>query len=127
MRSLRGTMWRLIEAHTFDGAGNKLLPLGPQPIGFVIFEAERMLAAVADGRALLPPTGTPPRFFIAYTGTYTFDGVELITRADTASAPELLADQIRRIRFESTTRMVVEAISGVTGQRGTEVVWERVT
>ena len=125
MKSLNGTMWKLIEARAFDGSGDKLLPLGPQPIGFVTFEGERMLGAVTDGRVSLPPT-SPSRFFIAYTGTYTFDGTELVTRADTASNPDLLVDQIRRIRFESATRMVMEAISGVAGQGGTEVVWERV-
>lgn len=125
MKTPNGTTWRLIEARAFDGSGNKLSPLGPQPIGFVSFEDERMLGAVTDGRVSLPPTSS--RFFIAYTGTYTFDGTELVTRADTASTPDLLVDQIRRIRFESTTRMVMEAVSGVAGQRGTEVVWERVT
>jgi hypothetical protein len=126
MKSLNGTTWRLIEARAFDESGNKLLPLGPHPIGLVTFEAERMLGAVTDGRVSLPPT-SPSRFFIAYTGTYTFDGIELVTRADTASTPDLLVDQIRRIRFESTTRMVMEAVSGVAGQGGTEAVWERVT
>jgi hypothetical protein len=67
------------------------------------------------------------RVFSSLTGTYTFDGTELVTRADAASAPDLLVDQIRRIRFESTTCMVMEAVSGVAGQRGTEVVWERVS
>jgi hypothetical protein len=69
MKTLNGTMWRLIEARVFDGSGNKLLPLGPQPIGFVTFEDERMLGAVTDGRTSLPPT-LPSRFFIAYRHLY---------------------------------------------------------
>ena len=38
MQSLSGTMWRVTEARAFDEAGQKLLPLGPHPIGLVIFE-----------------------------------------------------------------------------------------
>lgn len=125
MQSLAGTMWKVIEARAFDAAGRKLLPLGPQPIGFVIFEADRMLAAVVDGSASLPPNA-PPRIFVAYTGPYRFDGSELITRADDASRPELIADQVRRIRFEGEARMVAIPVSGVPGQQGIEVVWERV-
>ena len=85
-----------------------------------------MLGAIADGRPSLPPDALP-RFFIAYTGTYRFDGTELVTQADDASRPELVVDQIRRIRFESSTRMVAIPVSGVPGQRGIEVIWERVS
>jgi hypothetical protein len=116
----------VIEARAFDEAGQKLLPLGPHPVGLVIFEAERMLVAVADGRTSLPPDASP-RFFVAYTGFYEFDGVELITRADDASRPELIVEQIRRLRFESETRMVAVPVSGIPGQSGIEVVWERVS
>jgi hypothetical protein len=125
MQSLADTMWRVIEVRAFDEAGRKLLPLGPQPRGFAIFDAERMLTAVVDARASLPPDA-PPRFFVAYTGTYRFDGVELVTRADDASKPELVVDQVRRIRFEGENRLVAVPVSGLPGQSGTEVVWERV-
>lgn len=104
MLSLSGTMWKVTEARAFDGAGRKLLPLGPQPVGLVIFEAERMLGAIADGRTTMP-MDAPPRFFVAYTGTYTFDGVELITRADDASKPELVVEQVRRIRGKLKIRV----------------------
>jgi hypothetical protein len=125
MQSLADTMLRVIEARAFDEAGRKLLPIGPKPKGFVIFEAERMLVAVVDARASLPPDA-PPRFFVAYTGTYRFDGVEPVTRADDASKPELIVDQVRRIRFEGDNRFVAVPVSGLPGQSGTELVWERV-
>jgi hypothetical protein len=44
----------------------------------VIFEAERMVVAIVDGRTSLP-LDAPPRFFVAYTATYRFGGKELIT------------------------------------------------
>jgi hypothetical protein len=127
MKSLSGTMWRVTEARAFDNAGHKLLPLGPHPIGFVVFEAERMIGALGDGRTSLP-LGAPPRFFVAYTGTYKFNGVELITQADDASKPELIIEQVRHVRFESETCMVAVPVSGLPGQQsGIEVVWERVS
>ena len=69
---------------------------------------------------------TRPRFFIAYTGSYHFDGVELVTQADDASRPELITEQIRRIRFESAGRMVVVPVSGVSGHSGIEFVFDRI-
>ena len=125
MQTLAGTMWRLIEARRFDEAGRDMQPVGPNPMGFALFEADRMLAAAVDG-STKPPPGTEPRFFVAYSGTYRLDGHQLVTQADSASSPSLLADQVRRIRFVSATRMVLAPISGVPGQTGTELTWERV-
>jgi hypothetical protein len=122
MQSLSGTMWRVIEVHTTDE-----IPLGPSPMGFVMFEAERMMAAIGDGRLSLPPDA-PPRYFLAYTGSYHFDGTELVTRVDGASSADYLgSEQTRYIRFESPSRMVMsltrEALDGGAGLSG---VWERV-
>ncbi len=125
MQTLAGTMWRLIEARRFDEADHEIQPIGPNPMGFVLFEADRMMAAVVDGRTEQPP-GIEPRFFAAYSGTYRFDGEQLVTQADSASNPSLLSDQVRHIRFVSATRMIATPISGVTGQTGTEFTWERV-
>jgi hypothetical protein len=120
MQSLVG-VWKLVEAHAFDATGRELPPpLGPQPIGIVLFEAERMVAAISatiESRCRL----------IAYTGTYHFDGVELATQVEDASQPELIVEQVRRIRFESPTRMVAVPVSGVTGSFiGVEIAWGRV-
>ena len=67
MQTLSGTMWKLIAASAFDEEGHELAsPLGPVPIGFAIFEAERMMVAVVDGRSSLPPDVTS-RAFAAYS------------------------------------------------------------
>ena len=50
-------------------------------MGFVIFETERTLGAICDGRTSLSPDASP-RAFIAYRGTYRFDGAKLVTCAD---------------------------------------------
>jgi hypothetical protein len=127
MQSLVGT-WKLIEARAFDETGRELpLPFGPQPLGIVSFDSDRMVGVLGDARVLLPPD-SPPRFFVAYTGSYRFDGVELITHADDASKPELIVEQVRHVRFESPTRIVVVPVSGVPGlsiRSGIELVWQR--
>jgi len=128
MRSLKGTMWKAVAARSFDKEGHEVLPFGPfgpRPTGFAIFEAERMLVAIVDSRTELPPD-SPPRLFLSYTGTYRFNGVELVTVADDASSPEAIVQQVRHVRFESDSRMVTTIVSGVSGLRGAEVIWERV-
>ena len=70
MQPLSGTMWKLIGASAFDEEGHELTPpLGELPMGFAMFEAERMIVAVTDGRLSLPPD-VPSRAFVAYSGRY---------------------------------------------------------
>jgi uncharacterized heparinase superfamily protein len=127
MQTLSGTMWKLIEARGFDEEGHELAPpLGQVPIGFAMFEAERMIVAVADGRLSLPPD-IPSRAFAAYSGRYTFDGTVLVTSVDCASSPDLAKQQIRHIRFESPTRMSATPKNTLLGRdAGLKFVWERV-
>jgi hypothetical protein len=112
---------KLVEAHAFDDTRRELPPpLGPQPMGIVLVEVERMVAAISA-------TIGSSRRLIAYTRTHHFDGVELVTQVEGASKPELFLQQVRRIRFESPTRMVAVLVSGVTGSfRRVVIVWERV-
>ena len=127
MQNLDGTMWRLIEASAFDDDGHELtLPLGEQPLGFVMYEAGRMIVAVVDARSSLPPD-VPARELVAYSGSYRFDGTELVTSVDSASSADLAGEQIRHIRFESPTRMVVTPKNKVLGRdAGLTFVFERV-
>ncbi len=125
-QSLIGT-WKLLWARAFDDAGHELPPpFGPQPMGIVVFDTERMLVTVADGRMSLP-AGASARAFVSYCGNYEFDGKKLVTHADGASSPAMLKDQVRHIEFESRDRMVVAPISGLVGQNaGLRLAWERV-
>ena len=126
MQNLFGT-WKLIEARAFDDAGNETLsPLGPKPMGLVLFEAERMIGTVADGRPAMPPD-TQQRAFFSYTGAYQFDGETLTTRVDGASSPDGFVDQVRRITFQGPDRIVVVPLSRVLDRSsGLELIWERV-
>ena len=126
MESLVG-IWKLVEARAFDDAGHEVpSPLGPQPMGGLFVEAERIMVIVGDGRVTLPPDA-PRRVFGAYSGPYTFDGTRYVCHPDSASSPELLADQIRGVRFEGPTRMVVHPLSRLLDRgAGLEFVFERI-
>ena len=126
MHGLLG-VWKLVGGRALDEAGRETSsPFGPAPVGLVLFERERMMAMVADGRTALPP-GAPGRGFFAYTGTYKLDGDTLTTRVDGASSAEGMADQVRRIAFEGPDRFVAVPLSRVLGRgSGLEFVWERV-
>jgi hypothetical protein len=127
MQSLSGSLWKLIEASAFDEAGRELPPpVGPEPMGFLLIAAERLIVAVSDGRVSLPPDA-PPRAFGAYSGAYRFDGTQLVTSVDGASGPDFAGQQIRRISFEGSTRMVAASEREVAGRTTSfKFVWERV-
>ena len=126
MQYLAGTMWKLIEASAFDEEGHQFPPpLGQNPMGLAMFEAERMIVAVSDGRLSLLPD-VQSRAFVAYTGRYHFDGSELVATVDGASNPDVPTQQIRQIRFESPTRIVVTPKNTVLFRVGLKFVWERI-
>jgi hypothetical protein len=125
MQSLIG-IWKLVATRAFDEAGREMpSPFGPQPMGVAIFNTERGMAMGCDSRATLPLEAK--RVFVAYCGRYTFDGTKLVTRVDGASSPDLLADQVRHIRFEGPGRMTAVPVSRLFGRSGgVELDWERV-
>jgi hypothetical protein len=99
--SIVGT-WRLVMTRAHDDAGQPMhAPYGPKPMGIVVFSADgRMIAALCDARAQLPPD-EPDREYSSYCGNYTFDGTVLVTRVDGASEPSRISgDQVRRTRFD---------------------------
>lgn len=127
MHSLAGTMWKLVEAFETDEQGTELPPpLGPHPMGFAMFEAERMIVAVCDDQPE-PSSETGRRIFAGYAGKYRFDGTHLVTIPDSASSPEMLAEQARHMRFDSPVRITATPVTPLFGRaRGLSLVWERV-
>jgi hypothetical protein len=124
MQSLVGT-WKIIEARAFDDDGHEVpSPMGPEPMGGVFVEAERIMVIAGDGRTTLRPDA-PKRAFVAYSGPYTFDGTRYVCHS--GSSPEMFIDQIRHVRFESPTRTVVHPLSRLLDRAGgLEFVLERV-
>jgi hypothetical protein len=50
MQSLVG-IWKLVEARAFDEAGHEVpSPLGLEPMGVLLIEAERIMVTAGDGR-----------------------------------------------------------------------------
>ena len=66
-------MWRLVEASAPDEEGHEVSsPIGRNQLaGFVIFETDRILVALADTRC--SEDVRPSRVLLFYTGTYRFD------------------------------------------------------
>ena len=114
MPSLIG-VWKLVEARAFDDAGREVpSPLGPHPMGVAVIDTDRIMAMAGDGRTTLPPE--VQRAFAAYCGRYTFDGTKAVTHVDGASSPEMMEDQVRHIRFDGSSRMIVVPVSRLFGQ-----------
>jgi hypothetical protein len=123
MQSLVGT-WRLIEDRAFDESGNEMPPpLGPNPMGIILYDAERMIVVVCDGRLTMPES-TTERSFVSYAGAYQFDGEKLVVRVDGASSPAGFADQVRQISFCEPNRYVATLVDGSSGRR--KLTWERI-
>jgi hypothetical protein len=118
-------MWTLVEASATDEQGTQLPPpLGLHPMGFAMFEAERMIVAVCDDQP--PSPDARRRIFLGYAGKYRFDGTHLVTIPDSASNPELLTEQVRHIRFDNPRRMTATPVTSLLGRaRGLTFVWER--
>jgi hypothetical protein len=110
IQSLVG-IWKLVEARAFDDADHEVpSPLGPEAMGVLRIEAERIMVIAGDGRITLPPDATE-RAFVAYIGPHTFDGIKYVCHIDSASSPVMFVGQTRGIRFENPTRMVVHPLS----------------
>ena len=122
MESLAGTTWKLVEVRAYDEAGRELESPIAEPMGLTMFGKERMLGAVTDVRS----GDVPARVYFSYSGPYTWDGTTLSTAADQASRPDMLTHQVRDMRFETPTRLVVKPKTSLLGRAsGLTFVWER--
>ena len=122
--------WRLKSTKAVDDGGKVLAPpYGPSPNGVVCFQADgRMYSVLCDGRAELP-AGYEPRQFMAYAGSYTFDGATLSTRVDASSdASRIGGDQVRNVRFENGGMVLAPPRRLFAGtMQHQELFWERVS
>jgi hypothetical protein len=125
MRSLAGTTWKLIKSRTVDRSGRQVpSPLGPEPMGALVFEDARLMIMFGDGRPHMP-CALSPHGSTACCGSYSFDGHTLAADIDAASRSGLLGEFIRWVRFDGPRQMVSKEIScGVNVI--TEMTWEQV-
>ncbi|HEX9462086.1 MAG TPA: lipocalin-like domain-containing protein [Alphaproteobacteria bacterium] len=121
--------WRLVMTRARNAAGEQMhAPYGPNPMGVVMFSADRrMMAVLCDGRAVLPE-GEPQREYMSYCGNYTFDGTTLVTRVDASSDPSRVGgDQVRQVRFDGDRLVLMPPPRPWRGQmQHRELFWERV-
>jgi hypothetical protein len=98
MQDLVG-IWKLLEVRCQDPDGRPIASeFGPAPIGTVQFGARRMMAALGDSR---PAAEGETRFWVAYTGAWSFDGTVLSTVVDAAHpANRIGTDQVRQVTWE---------------------------
>ena len=57
-----------------------------------------------------------PKVFAGYAGKYRFDGERLSTIPERATAPEYLVEQVRRISFDSPTRMTATPMTALSAR-----------
>ena len=129
MDDIVGT-WRLVRAVARDSNGKELpTPYGGQGMGRIVVGADgRMSVMMIDGRKDLP--AGQKRDFSGYSGTYSFDGTQLVTHVDCAPDPNRIgSDQPRGVRFEGGLMILRPPARTLTGgvveQR--ELTWERIS
>jgi hypothetical protein len=127
MNDIVGT-WRLVMTRARNDAGAPMHPpYGPQPMGVVVFSADRrMVAVLCDARAVLPE-GEQEREYSSYCGAYTFDGTTLVTRVDASSDPARIGTrQVRGVRFDAERLVLTPPPRPWRGtMQHRELFWER--
>ena len=103
-------VWRLESSYfVAQETGERRDIFGPQPFGYVIFEASgRMLALITPAGRTPPASPTEMaalfRSMAAYTGRWAIDGEQFITQVDGAWDPSWVGtDQVRYYTFDGQT------------------------
>ena len=96
-------------------------------MGCIVIGGGRMAVMMIDWRHDVP--GSQKREYSGYTGTYTYDGKQLVTTVDAAPAPERIGTkQARGVRFENGLMILIpppRVVDGVTEHR--EIAWQKVS
>jgi hypothetical protein len=127
MDTIEGT-WRFVRATARDAAGNpRPTAYEGQGMGRIVIAGGRMAVMMIDWRGDIPEGQR--REYSGYTGTYTFDGSQLVTTVDAAPDPGRIGTkQPRGVRFENGLMILMpppRVVDGVTEHR--EIAWERVS
>lgn len=105
-------VWKLVSfENEIQTTGQKELPLGPNPKGYVIFTPERAtFMFTADGRKAAKTDKERADLLnsmVAYSGMYRLEGDQWITRIDVAWNPEWLGTEQRRFFKIDANRLQV--------------------
>jgi hypothetical protein len=118
MDTIEGT-WRLVRAIARDDVGNlRPSPYDGHGMGRIVIGG-RMAVMMIDWRHDVP--GGQKREYSGYTGTYTYDGKQLITTVDAAPDPGRIGTkQARGARFENGVMILIppsRVVDAVTEHR----------
>ena len=127
MDTIEGT-WRLVRSMARDDDGNfRPSAYEGQGMGRIVIGGGRMAVMMIDWRHDVP--GGQKREYSGYTGTYTYDGKQLVTTVDAAPDPGRIGTkQPRGVRFENGLMVLIpppRVVAGVTEHR--EIAWEKVS
>jgi hypothetical protein len=124
--------WRLVRttARTEDGTPLPAPYGGDKVQGRVMLNADnRMMAVLCDCRAKVPEG--EHREFSSYSGNFTFDGTQLVTRVDACSDPARMGtDQVRGVRMEGEQLVLSPPLRPYPVNRGPEwrdLYWEKIS
>lgn len=117
--------WKLVRAKAEAEDGSPLPPPfgGERAIGrLVLDKSGRMMAALMDGRPEIPAGEQRQRSF--YSGKYTFDGKQLVTRVDTSIDPDRIGtDQVRDVGFEGNLMVLRPPLRKYHGPMEQRTLW----
>ena len=127
MYTIEGT-WRCARAMARDDAGNpRHSPYDGQSMGRIVIGGGRVAVMMIDWRHEVP--SDQKREYSGYTGTYTYDGKQLVTTVDAAPiADRIGTKQPRGVRFENGLMILIpppRVVDDVTEHR--EITWEKVS
>jgi Lipocalin-like domain len=96
-------------------------------MGCIVIGGGRLAVMMIDWRHDVP--GGQKREYSGYTGTYTYDGKQLVTAVDASPAPDRIGTkQVRAVRFENGLMILIppsRVVDGVTEYR--EIAWQKVS
>ena len=122
--NITGT-WKLVrtKAETEDGSPVQGPFGGEQTIGRLVLTADgRMMGAIVDARAELPAGQPRERTF--YSGNYTFDGKQLVTRVDLSIDQDRVGgEQVRDVSFEGEYMVLRPPLRNYRGRMERHSLW----
>ncbi len=100
-------VWKLVSYEAeIQATGQKELPMGKNPTGYVVFTPEGRVFFVLTGEGRQPAKTAPERAalldtLVAYTGTYRLEGDKWITKVEVAWNPAWVGtEQARTFKIE---------------------------
>ncbi len=122
--NITGT-WKLVRSKAEAEDGSPLpAPFGGEHvIGRLVLGANgRMMGAIMDGRPEIPAGEQRQRSF--YSGIYTYDGKQLVTRVDTSIDQDRIgSDQVRDVSFEGDLMVLRPPLRKYHGRMEKHSLW----